>query len=611
MPMSTSVESFVAKWLLSGAAERANKDAFLLELCDVLDVPRPDATTGDPDKDRYVFEKDALTPHEGGVVTVRKIDLYKAGAFILEAKQGSDLSSKKLGTAKRETPAWNIAMQGAYGQALGYARTFASPVPFLLVCDIGYCFDLYAAFDGSWDYRPFPNPQASRLFLRDLAQHRSTLRLVFDNPLELDPSKKAAKVTKEVAAHLAALGAALNKEGHDQALVATFLMRCIFTMFAEDVGLLPAGLFKNEIEHHWIESPASFPGGIESLWRTMNEGGHLFGMVGKILRFNGGLFANTAALPLDRDALKLLLEAAKCDWAEVEPAIFGTLLERALDPKERHKLGAHFTPRAYVERLVKPTIEEPLRADWDVVRVEVRQLVEASEDARTEKTRKAKLKEALEITHAFQKKLCSIQVLDPACGSGNFLYVALDVFKRLEAEVLAMLESLGEKQTLLHMETIRVTPAQFHGIEVKRWAKEIAELVLWIGYLQWHFRMYGKNLPVPEPVLRDYKNIECRDAVLAWDSVELVRDEKGKPVTRWDGETMKKSPVTGEDVPDETAKVPIYRYVNPRKAEWPKADFVVGNPPFVGNKRMRLVLGDGYVEGLRSAFADVPERPTL
>jgi hypothetical protein len=300
-------------------------------------------------------------------------------------------------------------------------------------------------------------------------------------------------------------------------------------------------------------------------------------MVGKILKFNGGLFASPVALPLDRDALKLLLEAARCSWAGVEPAIFGTLLERALDSKERHKLGAHFTPRAYVERLVKPTIEEPLRADWDVVRAEVRQLVEASEEAKTEKTRKAKIKEALDVTHAFQAKLCSTQVLDPACGSGNFLYVALDVFKRLEAEVLSMLESLGEKQTLLHMETIRITPAQFHGIEVKRWAKEIAELVLWIGYLQWHLRTYGKTMPVPEPVLRDYKNIECRDAVLAWDSVDLVRDEKGKPVTRWDGETYKKSPVTGEEVPDETAMVPIYRYVNPRKAEWPAANFVVGH----------------------------------
>ena len=153
------------------------------------------------------------------------------------------------------------------------------------------------------------------------------------------------------------------------------------------------------------------------------------------------------------------------------------------------------------------------------------------------------------------------------------------------------------------------SPAQFLGIEVKRWAKEIAELVLWIGYLQWHFRIYGNNLPVPEPVLRDYKNIECRDAVLAYDAEELVCDEEtGKPVTRWDGETMKTSPVTGEQVPDERSQVPIYRYTNPRKAEWPEADFITGNPPFLGKLRLLSMLGDCYVEALRTAYeGDVPE----
>ena len=164
----------------------------------------------------------------------------------------------------------------------------------------------------------------------------------------------------------------------------------------------------------------------------------------------------------------------------------------------------------------------------------------------------------------------------------------------------------------MHMESVRVTPAQFHGIEIKRWAKEIAELVLWIGYLQWHFRMHGKNLPVPEPVLRDYKNIECRDAVLAYDGEpELVRDKKGKPVTRWDGESMKVNAVTGEQVPDESAHVPVYKYKNPRKAEWPEADFIVGNPPFIGKNRIRITLGDAYVDALRQAHPDVSETADL
>jgi hypothetical protein len=587
--------------------ERANKDSFLIALCDELGVPRPSPTTGDSEKDTYVFERDAKIPHEGGMVTTGKIDLYKAGAFILEAKQGSEAGAKKIGTAKRGTPAWNIAMSDAYGQALGYAHSFDAPPPFLIVCDIGYCFDLYAAFDGSLDYRPFPNAQASRIFLSDLETHAHVLRKIWTDPHDLDPSKHAAKITREVAGYLANLAKRLEHDGHAQDLVATFLMRCLFTMFAEDVGLLPERTFTNAIRDLWIPNPPSFPGGVENLWRTMNEGGHLFGVASKIMRFNGGLFAAPTALPLDKEALGILALAAECDWSDVEPAIFGTLLERALDPKERHRLGAHYTPRAYVERLVKPTIEEPLRADWDVVQAHARQLVVQAQD-KPEKAQKTAANAAIDEVRAFHQKLVEIKVLDPACGTGNFLYVTLDVFKRLESEVLELLKQLGDTQTLLHMESVRVTPAQFLGIEIKRWAKEIAELVLWIGYLQWHFKMYGKTLPVPEPVLQDYKNIEHRDAVLAYDAQELARDEaSGKPLTRWDGETMKVSPVTGEKIPDETATVAVYKYVNPRKAEWPGADFIVGNPPFVGNKRMRAVLGDEYVEALRSAWKDVPE----
>ena len=216
----------------------------------------------------------------------------------------------------------------------------------------------------------------------------------------------------------------------------------------------------------------------------------------------------------------------------------------------------------------------------------------------------AKIAEAEKAVRAFHEKLCATRVLDPACGTGNFLYVTLDLFKRLEAEVVRQLRDLRPEtgaSGFLDLHGVSVTPRQLLGIEVKRWAKEIAELVLWIGWLQWHFRTHGDTAP-DEPVLRDYGNIECRDAVLAWDRVEPETDAKGRPVTRWDGETTKPSPVTGEPIPDETARVVVERYVNPRKAEWPEAEFVVGNPPFVGNKRMRAALGDGYVEALRNAL---------
>ena len=326
----------------------------------------------------------------------------------------------------------------------------------------------------------------------------------------------------------------------------------------------------------------------------MNDGSDF--LVGRLLEFNGGLFAEPVALPLTRRQLDRLARASSHDWSDVEPAIFGTLLERALDPRERHHLGAHFTPRAYVERLVKPTIEEPLRRDWDLVQAQVRRLVEEGKDD-----------EARRAVHEFRKRLATTRVLDPACGSGNFLYVALDLFKRLESEVVGLLLDLGEDQTHLEIEGETVTPEQFRGIEVKRWAREIAELVLWIGYLRWQVRTYGGPTSIPQPVLRDYGNIEHRDAVLAWDGEpELVRDEAGEVVTHWDGVTTRTDPVTGEEVPDEAARTPVFRYRNARRAVWPRADFVVGNPPFIGNWRMRGALGHGYTETLRRVVPEVP-----
>src|ERR1019366_3123143 len=180
------------------------------------------------------------------------------------------------------------------------------------------------------DYRPFPNAQSNWLFLSDLPTHVPTLRLVFLDPYDLDPAKHAAKVTREMAVYIANLAKDLESDGHAPDLVATFLMRCLFTMFAEDVGLLPERAFTDALEKFWIPSPASFPGGVESLWRAMNAGDHLFGVVGKLLKFNGGPFARPSALPFDEHALRLLAMAAECNWADVEPAIFGTLLERAL-----------------------------------------------------------------------------------------------------------------------------------------------------------------------------------------------------------------------------------------------------------------------------------------
>ncbi len=337
------IDPFLDRWSPSGDAERANKDSFLNELCDVLGVERPHPKTGSADQDLYVFEKDVYRARSVGA-SLGWVDLYKHGSFLLEAKQGA-----AAGPKRRDSPAWNQMMSAAHGQALGYAAHLDEPPPFLLVCDLGYCFDVYASFDGTGVYRAFPDGHSKRIFLRDLETHADLLRAIWTDPASLDPSKRTALVTREIAGQIAALARALEAAGQDPERVATFLMRCLFTMFAEDVGLLREKPFSHALENWWLPNPASFPGGVGSLWKAMDSGSDF--VTGKLPRFNGGLFATHDAPVLTKEQLILLLLAAKSDWSQVDPSIFGTLLERALNPKERHRLGAHYTPRAYVERL--------------------------------------------------------------------------------------------------------------------------------------------------------------------------------------------------------------------------------------------------------------------
>jgi hypothetical protein len=242
-----------------------------------------------------------------------------------------------------------------------------------------------------------------------------------------------------------------------------------------------------------------------------------------------------------------------------------------------------------------PTVIEPLRQRW--ANVQAAALLLANEN---------KAAAALAEIDNFHHQLCQIRVLDPACGSANFLYVTLEHMKRLEGEILDFAHSIGGGQQRLEAEGLTVDPHQFLGLELNPRAAAIAELVLWIGYLQWHFRTRSAGLP-PSPILRDFKNIECRDAVLEHDGSELVCDESGVPLSRWDGKTLKAHAITGEQVPDDNARQPVLRYKKPRRASWPAADYIVGNPPFIGAATLRAALGDGYVEALRSTWSEVPE----
>ena len=613
-----AVESFINRWSKAEAAERANYQMFLTELCDLLGLDHPDPAGADNAFNAYVFDRSIERLKPDGAKTTVYADLYKRGCFILETKQGAHATKEsadqlaltvdepkptKTGHGIRGTRQWDLALERAYNQARLYIRdlpTAEGRPPFLIVCDVGYVIELYSEFTCTGGtYLRFPDPKSHRIYLEDLRDEaiRARLYTIWTDPASLDPSKHAARVTRDVAEHLSRLAKSLDADGHEPPTVATFLQRCLFTLFAEDTGLLPDHGFLSLLQKT-RENPQGFVPLITALWKDMATGtDYSTVLLQKIAHFNGGLFENATVLPLTGEQIALLIGAAKPDWSDVEPAIFGTLLERALSPRDRHKLGAHYTPRSYVERLVKPTIIDPLRARWDNVRLAAAQHQAAGDTPA-----------AIADVRAYHHELCSLRVLDPACGSGNFLYVTLEHMKRLEGEVLELLETLGDAELTFEMEHFKVRPQQFHGLELNANAVAIAQLVLWIGYFQWHKKTTGQSDTGDRPLLPKEQTIRAQDAVLAYDAELPRKNADGSFVTIWDGRTTKPHPVTGREVPDETAQIPVYDYTNPRRAEWPQADYIVGNPPFIGASRMRDLLGDGYTEALRGAWKkDVPE----
>ncbi|HEY8566385.1 MAG TPA: DNA methyltransferase [Beijerinckiaceae bacterium] len=591
-----NIDAFIARWTArEGGAERANYQMFLSELCDVLGVARPDPAGVERGQNDYVFER-AVRPRAGDPTTApKRIDLYKKGAFILEAKQsrlagGSKALSQQLSMLPTEPSqlgrrgverGWDVVMQNARRKAESYVflldASHPAP-PFLITCDVGHAFEVFADFTGTGRaYDQFPDRNGFRIYLEDLRRPdvRERLAAIWTAPDTLDTARTSARVTRAIADRLARVSKALETQ-HPPEAVAHFLMRCIFTMFAEDVDLLPRGSFTMLLSE-CIEQPAAFVPLLEELWAKMDEPDHarrFYSAFRVHLRhFNGNLFKGASAFPLGREEIGELWEASKARWTEVDPAIFGTLLEQALDPVERRKLGAHYTPRAYVQRLVAATVIEPLREDWGQVLRQAEAAKEASDD-----------RAAVAFVRNFHRKLCATRVLDPACGTANFLYVALELMKKLEGEVLETLARLGESETLgLERET--VDPHQFLGLELNPRAAAIAELVVWIGFLQQHYRTRSGH--PAEPILRAFANInfgrgQGYDAVLTWD---------GAPVTTVVATTAGR----------------VETYPNPRRPVWPEAEFIVGNPPLIGGKDLRSRVGAGQVEALWSAHPHMNE----
>lgn len=517
----TTPSEFAAKWKGSTRTERAASQEHFIDLCRMVGVPTPN--DADPTGEWYAFEKGAAKSAGGDGFA----DVWKRGHFAWEYKG----KRKDLGAA--------------YQQLLQYREALENP-PCLVVCDLDR-FEVHTNFTGT---KPAIHTFTLDTLRTAPAEPLRILRAVFQDPEALRPSVTREQVTEEAAARFAELAEKLQKRGHEPQTVAHFLNRLLFCFFAEDIGVLPQGLFTRLMEVT-KKTPEKFTAQLGQLFVLMSKGKGYFGTE-EIEWFNGGLFDTAEVLPLTTEDVETLLVAARLDWSSVEPAILGTLFERGLDPDKRGQLGAHYTDKASILRVVEPVVLTPLRREFAAMKVKVEKLLAAGKKP----TSAAKGKDNPNaVFRAFLDRLRGVRVLDPACGSGNFLYVTLQLLKDLEKEVILW----GAETMKTTQEFPGVGPEVVRGIELNAYAAELARVTIWIGEIQW---MVSNGFRFrTDPVLRPLDSVECHDAVL--------------------------------DLTDPA---------HPRRVKWPDAEFIVGNPPFIGGKRMRDNLTGGYVDALFAAW---------
>lgn len=517
-------EQFIDKWTRADRTERQAAQEHFIDLCRVLDEPTPNEAA---DPDGYSFEK-GVSKIDG---TGGFADVWKRGHFGWEYKKD------------------RANLDRAYQQLQLYSVALENP-PLLVVSDTKR-FRIYTNWTNTVQVKhEFP--------LEDLAHSgtRELLKNVFRNPDKLKPDKTREQVTQEAAKEFTTIAERLRMAGHAPEKVAHFLNRLVFCLFAEDVNLLQDDLFKRMLEtlaRRRDEVPERSQKMLAELFANMRAGGN-YGLE-HILHFNGGLFDDDEALPLDADSLDTLRNIAKQDWSAIDPSIFGTLFERFLDPDKRAQIGAHYTDPGKIMMIVEPVIMRPLTAEWEAVKAKLTDTLSRNRNRDGTPGAAAKARgEAL--LDKFLKRLADVRVLDPACGSGNFLYLALQSLKDLERRAIVEAVDMG-----LALRVIHCGPHNVKGIEINPYAAELARTSIWIGNIQW-LRRNGFEAR-KEPVLEDLESIECRDAL-------ITRKEDGSY----------------------------------EEARWPEAEFIVGNPPFLGGKLMRRGLGDEYVDTLFAIYRD-------
>ncbi|MFZ2155656.1 MAG: DNA methyltransferase, partial [Bradyrhizobium sp.] len=560
-------DQFIAKWKAAELKERSAAQSHFIDLCHMLNEPAP--TDADPTGAWYAFERGA-TKTTGGEGWA---DVWKRDHFGWEYK------------GKRKD------LNAAFAQLQQYALALENP-PLLVVCDMDR-FRIHTNWTNSVS-------EVHEFTLDDLRDPniRQRLKWVFSDPERLKPGKTRQALTEEAAAEFATLAQKLRDRGHDPADVAHFINRLVFCMFAEDADLLPKKMFLRMLEAAKID-PSQFQRHASTLFSAMKDGG----LVGfePVEWFNGGLFDDGDSLDLEAEDVAICLKAANLDWSEIDPSIFGTLFVRGLDPNKRSETGSEYTDREKIMMIIDPVITRPLTREWERVRIKIsaavdlaqRRLEEEIENAATfpeleqevrvvrshlverpqlelfealPKQRRVRNLDAVRASlrsadkalveaqaqadaelKAFQARLRAFRVLDPACGSGNFLYLALVELKNIERRVAVEAELLGFSRSFPS-----IGPEALLGIEITPYAAELARVSVWIGEIQW-MRRNGFNVG-RKPILKPLQNIECRNAIIN---------------------------------------------ENRTHAAWPRADVIVGNPPYLGAKLMKRRLGVAETEAIR------------
>ena len=508
---------FIDKWRASSLKERSASQEHFIDLCRLLGEPTP--AEADPTGEAYCFERGARKDTGGDGWA----DVWKRHHFAWEYK------------GKRAD------LDAAFGQLRLYALALENP-PLLIVSDMQRF-----RIRTNWTNCVSKTHEFGLDDLADAAT-RDRLKWAFSDPERLRPGETRQSLTEKAAESFATLAQSLRERGDDPHVVAHFVNRLVFCMFADDVGLLPGHMFTRMLEQAQ-RTPAHFADLAGDLFRVMASGGRVgFETVDW---FNGGLFDDDTALTLERSDIDTVLTASRLDWSEIDPSILGTLFERGLDPGKRAQLGAHYTDRDKIMLLVEPVVIRPWLVEWNAEKTEIAAELERAKAAKSPATRTKRRNEAERRYRTFLNRLRAFTVLDPACGSGNFLYLALQALKDLEHRVQFEAEALGFQRAFPE-----VGPANVKGIEINPYAAELARVSVWIGEIQW-MRRNGFS-EARDPILKPLETIECRDAIVTPDGTE----------------------------PD-----------------WPKADVVIGNPPFMGGKRLITHLGEEYVSQMFATYA--------